>query len=84
MFDYGKSCLLSVFSYSHEYDQVWSKRRLNIDIMALLKIIFSLLIILRVLPKPTKSSLYDKVRHGLGYNGISILNRLLNSSKKVQ
>ena len=51
--------------------------------MSLIKIIIPLLFLLRILPKPSESCLYDRIRQVYGSEGVSLLFRLLNSSKKL-
>ena len=52
--------------------------------MSFLKTLIPVLFILRLLPRISDSALYDRIRLAYGDHGISSLNRLLNSSKKLQ
>ena len=49
-----------------------------------MKILIPLLFLLRILPKPSEYCLYDRIRYVYGIESFSLLNRLLNSSKKLQ
>ena len=51
--------------------------------MSLMKIIIPLLFLLRILPNPSDSSLYDKIRAVYGPEKVTLLFRVLNSSKKL-
>ena len=52
--------------------------------MSFLKTLIPVLFILRLLPRISDSVLYDRIRLAYGNHGVTSLNRLLNSSKKVQ